>query len=165
MDGNSIMRKLIIIALVAAIGAVAMIQHASAQHSPFCLDMQGQPCDKGNQNPPNPPPPQPPGPWHQPPGGNGSWNHHHPHQDGGPNIGIFLGLGSGEVPYPPTYGGGYYLGQCRNIAFDLRDQGFERVRPIRCTGPRLVFSAWRDGDKLILYVNRWGRILRIIPAS
>ncbi len=171
------MRKFIVLCLMAAIGAVAFIQHANAaQGEAFrnnCTDNPGDPqclhkkhpvANPGTGQPPGPPPGQPRPQRH-------NWNgpsHNHwggfPPPNEGANFGLYFGLDAGEPPPPLGYGRYYYPGQCRNIAFDLRDQGFERVRPIKCSGPRLVYSAWRDGEKFILYVSRDGRIRRILPA-
>lgn len=177
MDGNRIMRKFIVVCLMAAIGAVAFIQHANAgQNEDFCRDHSNWPgCPGANPQASPPvqghrppggnggnggPPPPPPGGWHS----NGGWHHQGPPVYNGPDTSFYFGLDTGEPPPPFGYRRYYYPGQCRNIAFDLRDQGFEHVRPIKCSGPRLVYSAWRDGEKLILYVSRDGRIRRILPA-
>ena len=152
------MRKLIVLCLLVAIGAVAMIQRADAgPNTPFkCKDRPGQAeC-------PNIPPPQPqigmPSPEKNPHGwqGNNRWRNHS-------HTGLYFGLDVGEPPPRYGYGSNYYPGQCRDVAFMLRDQGFENVRPLRCSGPRLIFSAWRDGESVTLYVSRDGRIRRIIP--
>jgi len=86
------MRNLIVLCLLAAIGAVAFIGHANAgQNADFCRDHSNWPgCASAN------PAPQP------------------------------------KVPHAAS-------------------------------GPRLIFSAWRDGESVTLYVSRDGRIRRIIP--
>ena len=165
-DGNQIMRKLIILCLLVAIGAVAMIQRADAQDrleycrnhptDTDCRNANGYATGIGPGNQITQP-----APWQGQ--RHGGWNRQPHARDNGPDVGIYFGFSGSEPPPSYGYGSNYYPGQCRDVAFMLRDQGFENVCPVRCSGPRLIFTAWRDGERVTLYVTRDGRIRRIIP--
>ena len=58
-----------------------------------------------------------------------------------------------------------YGGRCGAMAQRLAMQGFERVRAESCSGGTYVYRAWRDGERLRIYVSsRSGRIRQIAPA-
>jgi hypothetical protein len=149
------MKKLMIVGLVAAIGAVALIGRAEAAGSAdFChtRGAMGQCID------PTPPASGGPGTgpsphhWRQP-----GHNFRHNHWRG--QNGFFFGFGA---PLPPFV---QDRGLCQDIALQLQDQGFNHLRPLKCSGRTYIYSAWRNGKKLNLYVTAFnGRIRKITPA-
>ena len=167
MDGNQIMRKLIVLCLLAAIGAVAAITRADAEdRAEYC---RNHPTNRDCRDVPTMIPSQPQVARPAPAPDRRQWHDGHQWNDQ-PNVGVYFNFGAGDrLPPQPRYGNdygygsNYYPGQCRDVAFMLRDQGFENVRPLRCSGLRLIFSAWRDGESVTLYVSRDGRIRRVIP--
>ncbi|MDE2385243.1 MAG: hypothetical protein KGO53_11555 [Alphaproteobacteria bacterium] len=54
---------------------------------------------------------------------------------------------------------------CSDLAWQLRNEGFNNVRALRCSGPTFIYSAWRRGEKVRVYISPIsGRIRKIVPA-
>jgi len=166
------MKKLIVICLLAAIGAVGMIGKSNA--TPYC-QTNPQSCTNGDMNP---------GAAQIPLGSQNHWQgqhnqgHNYPHKHnhnwggGGPFIGF--GIYSqpnydnngyyGDDPYvydnpPPAY---YSGSRCDRFVGSLHAQGFSSLHATQCSGPRFVYWATKHGERLRLVVSAYsGAILRV----
>ncbi len=133
------MKKLMVIGLLAAIGAVALIGRAdAASQRDFCRANPSAPQCQGH-------PPRPPGP-------------HFNHWRG--RDGVFFGFGQ---PFPPRFVPNQ--GLCQDLAIELGDQGYSHVQPLRCSGRYYIFKVWRNGQRLNIYISPIdGRVRKITPA-
>ncbi len=148
LDGRILMKNLIVVCLLAAIGAVLWIERADAQAMGACFTRNGITRCR--------PSPRPPGP----PVGPQEWRrHHHP-----------------VMPFPPRWRGPSYVAppappplafnsSCVDLAQRLIAQGYNNVEMLSCAGRTYIYRAWRGGQRLTVYVSsRSGRIRRIAPA-
>jgi len=166
------MKKLIVICLLAAIGAVGMIGKSNA--TPYC-QTNPQSCTNGDMNP---------GAAQIPLGSQNHWQgqhnqgHNYPHKHnhnwggGGPFIGF--GIYSqpnyyndgyyGDDPYaydnpPPAY---YSGNRCNALASRLRSMGFRHVQSTKCGGSTYVYFATKSGRAVQVTMSaRSGSIIRV----
>ena len=160
------MKKFLILCLLAAIGAVAVISRADAapQNGLFC---QSHPLAPVCQPHPGGKPPVPP-----PPHGNPALHRHGgwPHFGGGP---MWFDQGWNNDFGPDQSGGFFGFGPhlrstslCADFAWNLRDQGFELVRPLKCYGKTFTYRARLHGKPVNVNVRRLsGRITSVLPAT
>jgi hypothetical protein len=66
----------------------------------------------------------------------------------------------------PRYEQFSYTTRCDRLANSLRRSGFRQVRALSCAGRIYLYSAYRDGERLRISINRnTGRVLRIRPIG
>ena len=134
------MRKLIVIGLLAAIGAIAFIERADAAGVKFCAS---HPDAKKCYAPPRPLVYRP-----------AFLRHDNRFQQDGRR---FAPLPGAFAPSPI---------RCDEIAYDLRSQGFTQVHALSCVGANYIYSAVQDGTQVNITVDkRFGRIRRVYPST
>ena len=176
------MKNVIVICLLAAIGAIFFIEAAHAQQGQSCfIDNGVQRCRPSGG----------PGFPQQPPQGDNRFSNSHNEFPGQQNRDYQQGYQNRDYPQGYQQGDrrdgfhdgyrdrqpGFYFGlnvappppvfdgRCGGIAQRLGDQGFRNIRPLSCVGGTYVYRARRGGERLTLYVSsRSGRIRRIDPA-
>lgn len=170
------MKKLIIVCLLVAIGAVGMIGKSNADGT--CITQGRIICGANTNNAPNPPPNQP---WGQQ---NPNYQGYHPHHynNGGSSFGLNIYTqpnygGSyyddpgyyGDDPYtyddpPPVYRS-YSSNRCNAWADRLRGLGFRNVRANDCVGSSYVYRATKAGRPVWVTVGaRSGSVIRVANA-
>jgi hypothetical protein len=82
------------------------------------------------------------------------------------NIGIGLGAFPGYYnPGYPVYDPGYPVHKnnisCKKGRNIVDNSGFNFVKPIDCSLPRYKYTAWKNGKKYVVSVNRWGSIVKV----
>lgn len=83
------------------------------------------------------------------------------------NIDINIGLGVGG--FYPGYAGGYYPGpvyqpnyvSCWKGGKIVDWSGFHNVQPVDCSLPSYRYTAWRNGHKFVVSMNRYGTITKV----
>lgn len=156
------MKKLVIVCLLAAIGAVTFIVKSEARSiQEFCMQNSDLPeclpyVARLHREPPMPPPPfagqdpQPQSNFQQGFDGKNRDGVIARHRDG---LDLQFGVGN-----PVT-------NRCTEFSQRLSQQGWRNVRALRCTGPSFVYNAWRDGQSMtLLLAPNSGRIRKIIPS-
>lgn len=79
----------------------------------------------------------------------------------GVGVGGYYGGGYGYPGYYPVYGG-YYDGiSCWKAKKIVQNHGFYKVYAIDCAGNIMRFKAKKNGNPVVVKVNRWGNIVGV----
>ena len=162
------MKKLIVICMLAAIGAVTMIERSYAAGEGRSCDVTNT-CQPGQGGVPplpqqqQPGQPQNQGNWQ----GGGNWNHHHNYGGVQPYFGFQYNgdpnYDQGPDPYydrpQPAYS------RCSDLSEMLRERGYRNVHAIDCAGPSFVYRAIRAGRPVVVTVSARSGTIRSVARA